>query len=282
MAHDAARALDLDLVNSFVVGDRITDMKMAWRIGAKGIYLGRENLAFDFYQHVEYFSSLAEAATFIIERITGMSLSEFPTMRYSGIVGFFTHYADEITTAMSRLNKFEVEAAAEILYSAYSAGNTVWIAGNGGAAAIADHMATDHAKHMAATSTMISNVHSLSANHAVTTALANDIGYDAIYSWQLENFATRHDVLVVFSVSGESKNIIRALQCAKEHGMQSIAIIGGDAVTIEESLLASCIINIPSTNYGVVEDIMSVIQHSMAQYIRQTQMNDLQIQSARF
>jgi len=152
----------------------------------------------------------------------------------------------------------------------------------GGAAAIADHMATDHLKHMAATSTMFSNVHSLAANHAITTALANDIGYDAIYSWQLEQFATKHDVLVVFSVSGESKNIIRALQCAKEMGMQSIAVVGDEAVTIEEAMLASCIVNIPATNYGVVEDIMSMLQHSLAQYIRQTQMSELAIQSAKF
>jgi D,D-heptose 1,7-bisphosphate phosphatase len=281
MALEAARILGLDLHESWVVGDRITDMEMASRIYANGVYLGAGAVPY-YMSHFYRFTSLAEAATHIIERITGMSIREFPTMQYSGIIGYLTHYADEVTTAMSRMNKFEVERAAELLYKAYSDGNTVWIAGNGGAAAIADHMATDHAKHMAATATMISNVHSLSANHAITTALANDIGYDAIYSWQLEQFANKDDVLVVFSVSGESGNIIRALACAREQGMQSIAIIGGEAYSIKEHNLAGCIINIPATNYGVVEDIMSIIQHALAQYIRQTQMSDLAIQSARF
>jgi len=244
MALYAAEILDLDLTRSIVVGDRITDMKMAWRIGAEGIYLGRENLAFDFYQHVTYFSSLADAATYIIERITGMSLSEFPIMNYSGIASYFQHYTEEVTAALSGIMQGELELASDILYKAYSDGSTVWVAGNGGAAAIADHMATDHAKHMAATQTMFSNVHSLSANHAVTTALANDIGYDAIYSWQLERFAVKNDILVVFSVSGESRNILRALQCAKEMGMKSIAIVGGEAATIGEAHLATA----PSTS----------------------------------
>src|SRR5580765_2498381 len=281
MAYAAANSLDLNLRQSFVVGDRPTDVELAHKIGATAIYLGHEQLP----QHVgdetidiQFFSSLSDAATYIIERITGVSISEFPTMNYSGIAGYFNHYCDEIRQMLLRLSRDELERACNILYEAYSAGSTVWVAGNGGAAAIADHMATDHAKHMAATSTMFSGIHSLSANNAVTTALANDIGYDAIYSWQLETFATKHDVLVVFSVSGESKNIIRALQAAKEHGIKSIAIVGGEAVTIGEARLAACIINIPATNYGVVEDAMSIIQHCLAQYIRQTQMSDRAIQ----
>jgi D-sedoheptulose 7-phosphate isomerase/D-glycero-D-manno-heptose 1,7-bisphosphate phosphatase len=288
MATAAAANLDLDLKNSIVVGDRITDVQMARNIGAHSVYLGKDPLPVAVWDGIEFhynavsFPSLAAAATYIIERITGVSLSEFPTMRYSGINSFFRHYSDEITGTLSKVDRFEMERTAELLYKAYSDGSTVGIAGNGGAAAIADHMATDHSKHMAATNTMFGNVHSLSANHTVTTALANDIGYDAIYSWQLEQYAVKGDVLVVFSVSGESKNIIRALQCAKEMGMTSIAIVGGNSFTIGDAMLATVRVNIPATNYGVVEDVMSIIQHSLAQYIRQTQMSDHQIQSVRF
>jgi len=288
MAHAAARSLDLDLKQSFVVGDRITDMKLARNIGAQGIYLGKEPLPTAVWDGIEFhynavpFPSLSIAANYIIERITGMSLSEFPTMNYSGINSFFQHYSDEVTTTLSKVSKLDMEQVSDLLYNAYSDGSTVWVAGNGGAAAIADHMATDHTKHMAATDTMSHNVHSLTANNTLATALANDIGYDAIFSWQLEQYATKYDVLVVFSVSGESRNIIRALQCAKEMGVKSIAIVGGEAVTIREARLADCTINIPATNYGVVEDAMSIIQHCLAQYIRQTQMSDRAIQSARF
>jgi phosphoheptose isomerase len=172
--------------------------------------------------------------------------------------------------------------AASLLYKAYSDGSYVFTAGNGGAAAIADHMATDHAKHMAAVDTLYRNVHSLTSNSALTSALANDIGYDSIFSWQLEQFGHKDDVLVVFSVSGESANIIAALQRAQEMGMYSIAITGKVLPIIKEASPATVYIEIPATNYGICEDIMSIIQHALAQYVRQTQMSDHEIQSARF
>src|SRR6476646_2972920 len=119
MAYEAARMLDLDLHESWVVGDRLTDMEMASRIRSNGVYLG--SCAIPFYMsHFYRFSSLAEAATLIIERITGMSLSEFPTMNYSGISSYFQHYTDEITDTLSRVDKFELGLAVDHLYRAYS------------------------------------------------------------------------------------------------------------------------------------------------------------------
>jgi phosphoheptose isomerase len=141
-------------------------------------------------------------------------------------------------------------------------------------------MMTDHVKHMAQTKTLYQNVHALGSNEALTTALANDIGYDSIFSWQLEHFGNKDDVLVVFSVSGQSANIISALQRANEMGMTTIAILGNDGGRARYHADASLVI--PAQNYGVVEDVMSIIQHALAQYIRQTQMTDQQVQSARF
>jgi D,D-heptose 1,7-bisphosphate phosphatase len=279
MAYNAAIALDLDLHESWVVGDRLTDMEMASRIRSNGVYLGPGAVPY-YMSHFYRFTSLAEAATFIIERITGMSLSEFPTMRYNDIFGFVLHYRNEVQKAIGDLSIMAVSEVSDILYKAYSDGSCVWIAGNGGAAAIADHMATDHVKHMAATDTLFQNVHSLASNHAVTTALANDIGYDSIFSWQLERFGNKDDVLVVFSVSGQSANIIAALQRANEIGMKTVAILGNDGGRARYH--ADVAVVIPAANYGVVEDVMSIIQHTLAQYIRQTQMSDHSIQSARF
>jgi histidinol-phosphate phosphatase family protein len=279
MAIQAAESLFLDLKQSWVVGDRLTDVELARRIGARCAYIGPDEPP-ALHPVVMHFPSLSVAAGYIIERITGVSTSEFPAMSYPGMLSFLTHYRDEITTALSRIKIADVEQAADILYKAYSDGSQVFIAGNGGATAIADHMATDHAKHMAAVGTLYRNVHSLASNTVLTSALANDIGYDSIFSWQLEQWADKHDVLVVFSVSGESRNIIAALQRARELGVQSIAITGESVVNFHG--LATVHIEIPATNYGICEDIMSIIQHSLAQYIRQTQMSDHAIKSARF
>ncbi|HWI69713.1 MAG TPA: HAD family hydrolase, partial [Nitrospiraceae bacterium] len=90
MAHEAARALGLDLHESWVVGDRLTDMEFASRIGANAVYLGYEPLKL-YMSHFYPFQSLADAAGFIIERITGVSQSEFPTMNYSGMISYWTH-----------------------------------------------------------------------------------------------------------------------------------------------------------------------------------------------
>jgi D-sedoheptulose 7-phosphate isomerase/D-glycero-D-manno-heptose 1,7-bisphosphate phosphatase len=283
MAYQAMKLLDLDLHESIVVGDRVEDMTMAGRIGAHAVHVGHERLRKPPGSRpasLRHFPSLSVAAGYIIERITGVSqTSEFPARSYNGMLSFLVHYRDEVTTALSRINTNNVEAAADILYKAYSDGSCVWIAGNGGAAAIADHMATDHAKHMAAVDTLYSNVHSLTSNASLTTSLANDIGYDSIFSWQLERFGNKDDVLVVFSVSGRSRNIMAALQRAQELGMATIAVTGADAAGYIDPDVH---IEIPSMNYGICEDIMSILQHALAQYVRQTQMSDAAIQSARF
>lgn len=284
MAFRAAAALGLDLRKSVIVGDRTEDVQLAHAIGATAIYLGSKQLpqyVSDESIDIRFFPSLATAAGFIIERITTVSQSEFPTMNYTEPYSYFTHYADEIKSALDMIGDEGIKRASDKLFQAYSDGTAIWVAGNGGAAAIAEHMATDHAKHMSAEPGFFQNIHSLAGNTALLTALANDIGYDAVFSWQLEQYASPGDVLVVFSVSGESPNIVRALQCATENGIKSIAIVGGSPRSTA-TRLADVVIRIPSGNYGIVEDVMSIIQHSLAQYIRQTHMNDEQIRSARF
>jgi phosphoheptose isomerase len=112
------------------------------------------------------------------------------------------------------------------------------------------------------------------------TAAANDIGYDSIFSYQLERKAQMRDVLIVFTVSGNSANIIRAVQCAHEMGMQTIAVTACDGGKVAG--LTDATIHIPTSNYGIAEDVMQMVMHSLAQFIRQTRMSDRAIQSARF
>ena len=288
MAIKAKIKLNLDLRQSYVVGDRHTDIELAKTVGAQAIYLGTEPLPLHLWgpagNKTVSFPSLSDAAGYIIERITGVSQSEFPGMSYSesGVISSLrTHYADEIRTITARIRGSDIAHAAELLMKAYNDGGHVFVAGNGGAAALADHFECDHVNHMGTDKTFYTNIHSLAANIPLLTATANDIGYDAIFSYQLErNGASPGDVLVVFSVSGNSANIVRALQAASELGVPTIAVVaadGGDAAS-----MADIVIHIPTGNYGLAEDIMQMIMHSLAQYIRQSRMSDRAIQSARF
>jgi phosphoheptose isomerase len=84
----------------------------------------------------------------------------------------------------------------------------------------------------------------------------------------------------VFTVSGNSANIVRAVQAAKELGLQIIAVTACDGGKVAEMIGSH--IHIPTSNYGIAEDVMQMIMHSLAQFIRQTRMSDRAIQSARF
>jgi phosphoheptose isomerase len=278
MALRAAGTLHLELHKSIVVGDRPEDIELANNIGAESVYIG----TIPSFLPNTPFPSLAVAASYIIERLTGMANRDFPTMSYEGASGYFLHYADEIRHQLANVSRdpAALMRVANVLAKAYGDGSMVFIAGNGGAAAIANHMETDHVKHMSQAPDFYTNIRSLCSNQSVLTAIANDIGYDAVFSKQLETYANKDDVLVVFSVSGNSANVVRATQRAIEMGMRTVAVVGSNGGKLAN--IAENVIHIPSNNYGVVEDVMSIIQHVLAQFIRQTYMSDTAVRSARF
>jgi histidinol-phosphate phosphatase family protein len=284
MALRAAGALHLDLPNSIVVGDRVEDVELARNIGADAIYLGQDPLP-DYYSNagIYPFRSLADAASYIIERITGVTQqSYFPTMKYPSISEYFIHYIDEVAQVLGEMNTdpTSLVRACTRLQMAFNGGESIFIAGNGGSAAIADHMQVDLDKHMSGRSGEHTRVSSLCGNMALMTAISNDVGFDNTFSFQLERHGDRADVLVVFSVSGNSPNIVRAVQCANEMGMYTIAVVGKDGGKI--SHMAGTVVHIPSHNYGIVEDLMSIVEHSLCQFIRQSRMTSKAILSAEF
>ena len=283
MAIRAKVVLNLDLHKSYVVGDRWEDMTLAGRVGAHAVHVGSTPIRKPLGPKpasYKSFTSLGVAAGYIIERITGMPQSEFPTMSYSGMIGFWVHYTDEIRTITANIRASDIAHAGDQIIKAANDGSLVFIAGNGGAAALSDHFECDHTKHLAEDRSWYTNFRSLTANVPLITAIANDIGYDSIFSYQLERQGNIGDVFIAFSVSGNSANIIRALQCAKESNITSIAVVAMDGGKAAE--LADIVIHIPTGNYGLAEDVMQMIMHALAQYIRQSRMSDEAIRSARF
>ena len=112
---------------------------------------------------------------------------------------------------------------------------------------------------------------SLSTNVELLTAIANDLGYENVFVYQLQSQARPGDVLIAVSSSGRSPNIVRALSWARDHGLRTIAITGfggGDARTTGRGR-----IHVDSTNYGIVEDLHQAVMHALAQYIRQSRMS---------
>jgi histidinol-phosphate phosphatase family protein len=276
MAYRAESALDLDLTRSIVVGDRPEDVELASRIGAHAVYLGATPTTLD---HVP-FPSLAAAAGYIIRKVTGMSEQSFPSTPYTNASTFFADYTTELQATLCRIHYGHISKVCSLLIDTFRIGNSIFVAGNGGSAAIADHFTNDFIKYVSTDTEWYPRVTNLASHTALMTAISNDIGYDAIFSYQLERLAGAHDLLITFSVSGSSSNIVRALQYASEAGMTTVAI-----TTVEDSKaahIAGDTIIIPTSNYGIAEDAMNIIMHSVAQFIRQSRMSREAIESARF
>ena len=172
--------------------------------------------------------------------------------------------------AASSVEPAALDRAAAILLEAYTRGAGVFSCGNGGSAAIANHLQCDHVKGIQTGTDLSPRVMSLSTNVELLTAIANDIGYEDVFAYQLQSQSRPGDVLIAVSSSGRSPNIVRALTWARDHGLRTIALTGfggGDARAVAEVA-----IHVDCANYGIVEDLHQAIMHALAQYIRQSRM----------
>ena len=205
---------------------------------------------------------------------------KFPALRYDSGAAYFEAYMAEMAQAWKTVDLAEFDRAAAILVDGYLRGARVFSCGNGGSASIANHLVCDHTKGVRTKTDLRPRVGSLSNNVELLTAIANDVAYEDVFSFQLESQACPGDVLVAISSSGRSANIVRALTWARENGLQTIAITGfegGQART-----LADVAIHFECTNYGLVEDLHQAVMHALAQYIRQSRMTAETISATAF
>jgi phosphoheptose isomerase len=197
--------------------------------------------------------------------------ASFPMTPHATAGGFFNAYAEQTARAASTVDPAALDRAAALLLDAYTREARVFSCGNGGSATIANHLQCDHTKGVRTATDLTPRVVSLSSNVEILTAIANDMSYEDVFTYQLESLAVPGDVLVVVSSSGRSANIVNALTWARDSGLRTIAITGfdgGDARKIAEvAVHADC------KNYGIVEDLHQAIMHALAQYIRQSRMS---------
>ncbi len=170
----------------------------------------------------------------------------------------------EFTKAMDTVSRIETKKAADILVRTYKKGGNVYIIGNGGSSAIASHWANDLNKPtLNGYKGKRFKAICLSDNTPILTAIANDIGYEHIFSEQLKNFIRPPDTLIVISSSGNSPNIIKAVQLANKHKIKVIALVGFDGGRIK----ADAKIYVNSKEYGIIEPIHDAITHIITKHI---------------
>jgi D-sedoheptulose 7-phosphate isomerase/D-glycero-D-manno-heptose 1,7-bisphosphate phosphatase len=271
MALAAAESLGLDLMSSWVVGDSAADIGLARNVGARSLYVGPT--AFP-AADVLSFPDLAAAVRHIVDD-RSLSLAgkrpSFPAHRYPDGSSFGTAYVGELAKAFGTVDMVQVARAAELLNSAHDRDAAVFACGNGGSASIANHLQCDHVKGVRSGTDLAARVFSLSTNIELFSAVANDIGYDAVFEYQLQSLARPGDVLIAVSSSGRSTNIVRAVEWANCHAMDTIALTGFSGGAASE--LASVSVHVRSDNYGVIEDAHQACMHLLAQYVRQSRMS---------
>jgi D-sedoheptulose 7-phosphate isomerase len=161
-------------------------------------------------------------------------------------------------------NELDLEAVNRVfqeLRTARDRGSRVFVAGNGGSAATASHWVNDLGKATKRSGRDPFQVMCLSDNISWLTALANDEGFDRVFSGQLENFARRGDLLIVISASGNSRNLVQAVELAQSIGVKTIGLLGFDGGILKEMVDDLVWIKSEKGQYELVEDAHMVLCH---------------------
>lgn len=178
---------------------------------------------------------------------------------------YFFSYSERLQKLLAATDWKLAGPLADALLDAWKTKKNVFLAGNGGSGANANHIANDFIYPVSKRMGSGLRIRSLSDNPAVLTCLANDEGYENIFSSQLAVLADAGDLLVVFSGSGNSPNILKVLQHAREMGVRSFAVLGFDGGQALE--LADHALHIPCDDMQISEDVQMILFNMMLQYL---------------
>jgi D-sedoheptulose 7-phosphate isomerase len=176
-------------------------------------------------------------------------------------------YLDRLLKTLDGMPVDDIARLSEMLYRAYSDGKQVFILGNGGSASTASHMAADLGKNTIGPNMRRFRIMSLNDNIPLLTALSNDLGYDNMFAEQLQNLIQPGDVLIVISGSGNSPNVLKAMEYAQSRSAQVAALLGFGGG--KASKLSDLNVVIDSDDYGVVEDAHLIVNHILVEHFRQ-------------
>lgn len=170
-------------------------------------------------------------------------------------------YFDKEIATVQALDLEEVAEAVSAIKAAYDREATIYVFGNGGSAATASHFVCDFNKGICEKSDKKFNLICLSDNTPMITAIANDISYDDIFYFQLKNKLKPTDLIIAISGSGNSKNVIKAVEYAKEVGTKAVGITGYSGGKLRQ--LADYRMHVAIDDMQVTEDVHMAFDHMM-------------------
>ncbi len=176
-------------------------------------------------------------------------------------------YVSNFKSALDTLNFDQIDKISNLVLSKCRNQNTIYIAGNGGSASLAEHMSIDLMFGTKVSKPSIITV-CLSSNSSSLTATGNDVSFESIFSRQIHHLGMKGDLLVVISASGNSINLVNAVSEAKEIGMETLGILGFDGGKLLDLVDHAIHVKTSVGAYGISEDLHLMINHLLVENIK--------------
>jgi D-sedoheptulose 7-phosphate isomerase len=173
-------------------------------------------------------------------------------------------YKTDLLQAIEAIDLAKVNQAIEWFKDARAAGRHIFVCGNGGSASTASHFACDIVKGASFNRPSRFRIMALTEQLATLTAYANDVGYDAVFVEQLKNFAQPGDLFMGISSSGNSPNVLRAMDYANQLGCRTLSLTGRDGGKLGPK--AQLNIQVPVPHVGRIEDAHMIVCHMIVYY----------------
>lgn len=179
---------------------------------------------------------------------------------------FTKNYIENLKRLLDNIDETVVEDIVNEIEKLLINRGRLYILGNGGSSATASHMVNDLGTGLRRRDIINLDVVSLGDNSPVVTAIANDIGYENIFYMQMKGLINPKDVILAISCSGNSPNIVKAVEYAKEQGCKIIGVTGFDGGKLKELADIKFHVEAPKGEYGLVEDVHMILDHIIYSY----------------
>ena len=185
---------------------------------------------------------------------------------------YIKNFSSKVIAALNNLPNREIAKALDILQATYERDGRIYVFGNGGSLAIATHWVSDFNKtifshHLNKISRRFQAIR-LPSTEEELTAWANDVGFDMIFAGPLRNYIQDNDTVIAISSSGNSQNVIKAVELAKSRNVSTIGLSGFDGGQLNKLVDAKIFIPTAKDEYGVIESVHATILHLVTEYFK--------------
>ena len=205
---------------------------------------------------------------------------KFPVKQILKSKEFYLKYINEKNDLLQKIDFKKIEKIIQFLQKCFKDNNIVYTCGNGGSSSLSEHFTCDFVKQANNKTNLKVKSISLTSNFSLISAIANDINYDQIFSFQIEKLCKKNDILFLFSVPGNSPNMIKAIKKANKIGVKTISFTGFNGGKLAK--LSNLNLNFPIANFGIVEDCHLTLMHFFSQYLRNSKIKSKNFQRINF